>query len=218
MRNGVKVAIGFVAGLAAGAIGGYEFSQFQLRKELKRIADEPEIKDEEVKQAVEEATKIVDEHIEKLEKVIEKKQPAEKEEGPEDEYIEEPATKKEKMGYNTKVVKEGYKPAANKSKERKSNPSNNDIEIIDPDEFGMSKSIDINHFCMYEDGVVVDEDDNIIISPIDYIGEEAYNALSSGEETTVFVRNYTKKMDYSIARSFDCYYDEVRSEMDETVD
>ena len=82
--------------------------------------------------------------------------------------------------------------------------SNDEPYIISPDDF-MASSYESSTLLYYADGVLADDDDNVISSYIGLIGPKALNSFGQYQEDTVFVRNDKLKTDFEIildAREF----------------
>lgn len=76
--------------------------------------------------------------------------------------------------------------------------------IISPDDF-MASSYESSTLLYYADGVLADDDNNVISSYIGLIGPKALNSFGQYQEDTVFVRNDKLKTDFEIildAREF----------------
>lgn len=206
MKNNIKCVISFVAGAGFGVFGGYKLFEYKLTKLLLQTKEEEEReKKAAIKETQEEAAPmyIEDEYdsskaIEELNKMTM--------------YV----PKSEKRNYSKTITKEKYAPTKEPEVE-KGNKSDSDIDIIPAEDFDAIPGFDTAYWTLYQDGVMVDDSYDIVESSMDYIGEEAYNSLMSGEDT-VCVRNFTYKTDYKIDISKDYYYDDVNTQPDETID
>lgn len=212
MKNNVKCVISFVAGAGLGVFGGYKLFEYKLKKLLLQTKAEEEA-----------ALKAMEEEIAEEAKPIEEEYTVIADDYNPDSAVEElnklttaKPSKKEKRNYAKTITKEKYVPSMEPEVE-KGKGSDGDIDIIPAQDFDVIPGFDTAYWTLYEDGVMVDDAENIVESSMDYIGEEAYNALMSGEET-VCVRNFTTKTDYKLDKSKDYYYDDVNTETDETID
>lgn len=75
--------------------------------------------------------------------------------------------------------------------------SNDEPYIISPDDF-MASSYESSTLLYYADGVLADDDNNVISSYIGLIGPKALNSFGQYQEDTVFVRNDKLKTDFEI--------------------
>ena len=80
----------------------------------------------------------------------------------------------------------------------------NEIEIIDSNEFGLDDDYDIAQLTYYKDGVLADEDDEVINHPSLVVG----NFENKFENSVVYVRNDETKTYYEIVED-DRTYSEV---------
>ena len=80
--------------------------------------------------------------------------------------------------------------------------------VIPPEEFG-EEGYDTVSLIYYEDGVLCDEDDNVIDDVDAIVGEDSLNHFGEYEDDSVFVRNYEMKTDYEILASAK-KYSEIR--------
>ena len=78
--------------------------------------------------------------------------------------------------------------------------------IISPEEFGEEDYREIS-LTYYADGVLADEDDNIVEDLEGTVGEDYASHFGEYEEDSVFVRNDDTMTDYEILRDLRCYAD-----------
>lgn len=83
--------------------------------------------------------------------------------------------------------------------------------VIPPEEFGEIEGYVQTSLTYYADGVLVDEDDNIIDGAKDIVGEDFYKHFGEYEDDSVFVRNDSKKHDYEILKDFRLYSDVIKN-------
>lgn len=81
--------------------------------------------------------------------------------------------------------------------DEKGTASNDEPYIISPDDF-MASSYESSTLLYYADGVLADDDNNVISSYIGLIGPKALNSFGQYQEDTVFVRNDKLKTDFEI--------------------
>ena len=82
--------------------------------------------------------------------------------------------------------------------------------IISPEEFGEEDYREIS-LTYYADGVLADEDDNIVEDLEGTVGEDYASHFGEYEEDSVFVRNDDTMTDYEILRDLRCYSDIYQS-------
>lgn len=69
---------------------------------------------------------------------------------------------------------------------------------IDPKEFGMTDDYTEISLSLYADGVLADEDDNIVEDVEGTVGRESLNTFGEYEDDAVYVRNDARRCDYEI--------------------
>lgn len=80
------------------------------------------------------------------------------------------------------------------------------IRVISPDEFGEWDDYELVSLRYYADGVIEDEDGEIVENVESLIGTDALNHFGEYEDDSVFVRNEALKKDIEILRDEDPYY------------
>ncbi len=99
---------------------------------------------------------------------------------------------------NYKDYSSPYRSSAKpKSTKGEKAPSKDRPYIISPDDF-MASSYESSTLLYYADGVLADDDNNVISSYEELIGPEALNSFGQYQEDTVFVRNDKLKVDFEI--------------------
>ena len=78
--------------------------------------------------------------------------------------------------------------------------------VISPEEFGDLDDYNIVSLTYYSDGVLTDEEDNIIDDVDDLVGEDFASHYGEYEEDSVFVRNDARMTDYEILRDNEPYH------------
>lgn len=117
--------------------------------------------------------------------------------------------KKERREYEEFVKKTGYTNYSDISSE------SNDIKVIKPDEYGEDPDFDTVSLVHYADGVLADDNGEII--PIDeYIDMVGNYAEHFGEyeEDSVYIRNLKRKTDYEILADLKTYEERNREASD----
>lgn len=81
--------------------------------------------------------------------------------------------------------------------------------VISPDDFGDLdyETVSLNY---YADGVLTDDDDNIIEDIESMVGKDSLNHFGEYEDDSVFVRNDEQQIDYEILLDTRNYYDIYR--------
>lgn len=70
--------------------------------------------------------------------------------------------------------------------------------VIPPEQFGDDENYDQISLTYYADGVLADENDEVIEDVEDAVGIDSLNRFGEYEDDSVFVRNDTRKCDYEI--------------------
>jgi hypothetical protein len=70
--------------------------------------------------------------------------------------------------------------------------------VIPPEEFDTITGYDIVSYTYYADGVLVDDDENVVTDIDERIGSDALKTFGMYEDDSVFVRNEKLKIDYEI--------------------
>ena len=84
--------------------------------------------------------------------------------------------------------------------------------VIPPEQFGDDENYDQISLTYYADGVLADENDEVIDDVEETVGIESLNHFGEYEDDSVFVRNDTRKCDYEILLDQGTY-SEVAEEM-----
>ena len=109
-------------------------------------------------------------------------------------------TTKPKEEYATILESEGYTNYSN-VKTEKGGSAIMDTErpyVISPDEYGEFEGYDTETLTYYKDGIVTDDQDNIIEDVDGLIGEDSLKTFGQYEDDAVHVRNDALKTDYEI--------------------
>lgn len=162
--------------------------------------------------------RIADEEIESVKETFakrykENKNTDEPAEEPEDENEPVPFVKKYEQ-YKQTVADLGY---SSKEEGGVNNMLNSKPHIIEPDEFGETFDYSTVSLTHYEDGVLTDEDDEIIEeTDIEgMVGKDYFTHFGEYEDDSVFIRNDYLKTDYEILRDYRNYRDVHPSDPEE---
>ena len=77
--------------------------------------------------------------------------------------------------------------------------------VISPDEFGEDPNYQTVSLTLYEDGVLTDDYDNIVVDVDDWVGEDSLTHFGEYEADSVFVRNESMQTDFEILRDLRTY-------------
>ena len=112
--------------------------------------------------------------------------------------IEEKPTIQEIKEYVDIVKNTGYNNDAQKGGE--TTTSGGDPYTITPEEVGTMNGYDLIDLTYYADGVLEDENYEIVVDVAETIGLESLNSFGEYDDDVVFVRNDKRKTDYEIVR------------------
>lgn len=114
------------------------------------------------------------------------------------------------VNYAAKLQEEGYTNYTKHSEkiiEEKDVPMPNKPYIISPEEFGESDNYTQISLTYYSDGVLADDEDEIIEDIDDTVGEDFADHFGDYEDDSVFVRNDRLRCDYEILKDNRSYHD-----------
>ena len=162
----------FAAGLAVGAVAGAVLVKNKVLADAKAEVEEVRKYYRESRGVVEEVEEVkekVEETIDHIQDLIE-------------EHETKPKTEKEHTNYSqiTKMYM---------SKDEFQSPMYDDPFVIDPSEFGENPEYDTETLTYFEDGVLVDDVDDVIEEPDIVVGLENLKIFEEFGATTVYVRN-----------------------------
>ena len=100
---------------------------------------------------------------------------------------------------------------SNEKEKKEEDEAVNRPYVISPDEM-YDKDYPVETLTYYADGVLTDEQDNIIEDVDEVIGLDSLNTFGQYEDDSVFVRDDEKGCDYEILRDNDKYYDKYPDE------
>lgn len=121
----------------------------------------------------------------------------------------EPESTNDEEGFEEAVEKyeailneEGYVDYSARAKEKGGDADMKDKKpyVIPPEEYGEIYEYDTRNLTYYDNGVLTDEDDNVIDDVESMIGTDALNHFGDYEPDSVHVRNDKQKVDYEILR------------------
>ena len=163
--------IGFIVGAAIGSIVTWTISKNEYEKRI----------DEEIQS------------MRRIDKKVDKATASENDicEEQEDEEVDEEALENAK-----KIIKE---QKYGDTKMGQSNVKKNcSPHVITPEEFGELYDYEKVSLIYYADGVLTDEDDNIVDDVDGIVGIDSLNMFGQYEEDSVYVRNDERRCDYEI--------------------
>lgn len=188
MNTFVKVTFSFALGACVGVIA----SERYFNKVYKKIADEEieSVKNMFLKKTGDCTTETVENKTE-LKRHVEKSSI-------------QPFNKKEDLLKYSNILKDANYGTVSSDEDTGTNhpDAEDDHEIdpfvISPDEFGSEYDYDNVSLVYYADGVLADDEDNIIVDIDDVVGEESLTQFGVYEADSVFVRNPRLKTDFEI--------------------
>lgn len=121
----------------------------------------------------------------------------------------EPVKRKDMVRYNKIVKDAGYSGPEEEKEER-------DVDkpyIIPESEFSELEGYNVETLYYYEDGVLTDDQNNIIDDVDDIVGEETLSEFEENEDCdSIYVRNDKLKCDYEILRDMGRYSEQYPRE------
>lgn len=106
--------------------------------------------------------------------------------------------------YAAKLKVSGYTNYSEISKE------DNNMEVpyaITPDDYGENDEYETISLTYYSDGVLTDEDDEVITNPGELVGKDFASHFGDYEDDSVFIRNDDRKIDFEILMDYRTYQD-----------
>lgn len=183
MGDSIKNVLIFIAGAAVGVAASWQF----MKNKYSSIANE-EIA------SVKERYK--NRHTDILDNADEEPEPIEEEEA---DFSEEEKDEYVKLAKNYDTVEKG-------DEDMNTNPVG--PYVIKPEIFGMEDGYEVVSLTYYADGVLADENDNVIEDVEFMVGDDFADYFGVYEEDSVFVRNEMLKTDYEILLDEESFYDE----------
>lgn len=117
------------------------------------------------------------------------------------------------MEYAKRVQERGYVDYSGGKPAVESKPVDNDVErpyVISPDEFGEIGYSQMS-LVYYADGVLTDDDGDIIEDVDDIVGRDSLETFGDYEDDSVFVRDDCRKVDYEILADPRNYADVIKT-------
>lgn len=155
---------------------------------------------------------IVQEEIDSVkEAYAEKAKSIQKENITEDEKKEKADKAKNKPDiseYTAKLKESGYTNYSEMSQE------DNDVEApyaIVPEDYGENDEYETISLTYYSDGVLTDEDDEVITNPSELVGRDFASHFGDYEDDSVFIRNDNRKIDFEILMDYRTYQDVLKA-------
>jgi len=110
--------------------------------------------------------------------------------------------------YTVKLKESGYTNYSEMSQE------DNDVEVpyvIAPEDYGENDEYETISLTYYSDGVLTDEDDEVIINPGELVGRDFASHFGDYEDDSVFIRNDNRKIDFEILMDYRTYQDVLKA-------
>lgn len=184
MNTNVKHTLIFVAGAAVGSVATWQFVKTKYEK------------------LVQEEIASIKAALSGPKMTITPSEP--KPEKSPDEIIQ----KTDLMSYASELQKNGYTNYSNPGSEEKEEEAPAERPyIISPEDFGEYADYEKISLTHYADGVLADEDNEIVDNVDDIVGSDYACHFGEYEDDSVHVRNDAKKCDYEILRDLRKYLD-----------
>lgn len=110
--------------------------------------------------------------------------------------------------YAAKLKESGYTNYSEISQE------DNDVEVpyvIAPEDYGENDEYETISLTYYSDGVLTDEDDEVITNPGELVGRDFASHFGDYEDDSVFIRNDNRKIDFEILMDYRTYQDVLKA-------
>lgn len=110
--------------------------------------------------------------------------------------------------YAVKLKESGYTNYSEISQE------DNDVEVpyvIAPEDYGENDEYETISLTYYSDGVLTDEDDEVITNPGELVGRDFASHFGDYEDDSVFIRNDNRKIDFEILMDYRTYQDVLKA-------
>lgn len=191
----VYSVVSFIGGAAISGLAVWNIMEKKIKDKYAAIADE-EIKSVKEKFTVPKSAELLD----KLKKAVEKKPVNEKPEI----NLKEKSSLADMKSYVRKLKDGGYTNYSNVDMDTKSTDDDDDqkedpeIHVIDPDEYGEDEEYDQISLTFYADGILADDDDNIIDDVDGTISKYALFHFGDYEDDAVHVKNDRRKVYYEV--------------------
>lgn len=110
--------------------------------------------------------------------------------------------------YAAKLKESGYTNYSEMSQE------DNDVEApyaIVPEDYGENDEYETIRLTYYSDGVLTDEDDEVITNPSELVGRDFASHFGDYEDDSVFIRNDNRKIDFEILMDYRTYQEVLKA-------
>lgn len=124
------------------------------------------------------------------------------------EKVDEAKNKPDISEYAAKLKENGYTNYSEISQE------DNDVEVpyvIAPEDYGENDEYETISLTYYSDGVLTDEDDEVITNPGELVGRDFASHFGDYEDDSVFIRNDNRKIDFEILMDYRTYQDVLKA-------
>ena len=124
------------------------------------------------------------------------------------EKVDKVKNKSDISEYAAKLKESGYTNYSEISQE------DNDVEVpyvIAPEDYGENDEYETISLTYYSDGVLTDEDDEVITNPGELVGEDFASHFGDYEDDSVFIRNDDRKIDFEILMDYRTYQDVLKA-------
>lgn len=124
------------------------------------------------------------------------------------EKVDEAKNKPDISEYAAKLKESGYINYSEISQE------DNDVEVpyvIAPEDYGENDEYETISLTYYSDGVLTDEDDEVITNPGELVGRDFASHFGDYEDDSVFIRNDNRKIDFEILMDYRTYQDVLKA-------
>lgn len=117
--------------------------------------------------------------------------------------------------YTEKIHQYGYKDYSANSEKNNKNEKDDSMKhepyVISPEEYGENTDYENLSLTYYSDGILVDDDDEVIENIEDTVGADFADHFGDYEDDSVFIRNDILKCDYEILKDHRPYGSVYRS-------
>ena len=124
------------------------------------------------------------------------------------EKVDKAKNKHDISEYTAKLKESGYTNYSEISQE------DNDVEVpyvIAPEDYGENDEYETISLTYYSDGVLTDEDDEVITNPGELVGRDFASHFGDYEDDSVFIRNDDRKIDFEILMDYRTYQDVLKA-------
>lgn len=124
------------------------------------------------------------------------------------EKVDKAKNKPDISEYAAKLKESGYINYSEISQE------DNDVEVpyvIAPEDYGENDEYETISLTYYSDGVLTDEDDEVITNPGELVGRDFASHFGDYEDDSVFIRNDNRKIDFEILMDYRTYQDVLKA-------